>query len=171
VQIFADGRLALEVQRSISEGDHWLVAGITVADGRISLVEADRIERQQGQCLSPAPTGTACTVDTACAANEFCNTGTGRCAVGCRSDASCAANQTCNADRVCVADAGTGGYNDPCSATTDCRNGLTCNALLGSCTEPCTTGSSCSLCTTATGTPCSCLEFIPGTGFCLGGAG
>ena len=168
MRVFADGRLALEASRSIREGDHWLVAGIDVDNGAASMVTANRVERQQGACLSPTPTGTtSCSANSTCAANEFCDTGTGQCAVGCRTNASCSANQTCNANHDCVAIAGTGAANDPCSATPDCRLGLTCNFLLGTCTEPCTSDAGCDACTSASGLPCTCIEFIPGTGFCF----
>lgn len=123
----------------------------------------------QGRCAQPG-TGVACTADSACQSNQFCDLQGQECRVGCRTNASCPSGQTCDGNRQCVAPGGGGGgqYADPCTAATDCQAPMTCGGITGTCAEPCATPDDCVACSARNGS-CVCEPVLFFGNFCQPG--
>lgn len=89
----------------------------------------------------------ACLLDADCPSGQACKPTAlpipglgGTCSPGCRSDADCSP-QFCGGDNQCRASVAPWGA--ACAATAECREGLYCGLLSGTCVETCATVGSC----------------------------
>jgi len=127
---------------------------------------ADQDCSADGRCVAEG-TGTPCTGDGTCLANQFCNftLSPAQCAIGCRDNSSCPGTEICNGDRQCSADGAGGGFGDTCGGGGSCQSPLICGLITGNCAETCGVDADCVACAaTNGGAGCTCGAFFPG--FC-----